>query len=177
MPSPAPVPPQKILARVLTVSAVDGWSIIAIAGLGTLLTLAFGDASGAFTGLLIVAAGCLELSGRRRLLRRDPGGMKRLVRAQLFLLAVILLYCVTRLTGFDAELAMSNLTPEMEAALKDAGVMRADILPLVQIAFYGAYSLFALVSLLLQGGLILYYRSRTARVAEALALPPQSPLA
>ena len=174
MPPPAPTPPEKILARVLLVSAIDGWSVITLAGFGVLLALALGDLSGAFTGLLIVTAGIIELTGRRRLLRGDAGGMKRLVQAQLFLLAVILVYCATRLGGFDPELVMSNLTPEMEAALAESGIARADVVPAVQVLFYLVYGLVALVSVVCQGGLILYYRSRTARVAEALATPPSA---
>ena len=181
MPSPVPTPPEKVLNRVLLVSAIDGWCVVTLAGFGLLIALALGDLSGAFTGLLIIAAGIMELTGRRRLLRGDPLGMKRLVRAQLFLLTVILLYCVTRLGSFDLELAMSNLTPEMEAVLKENGVERADVGPLVQILFYLVYGLVAFLSLLFQGGLILYYRSRAARVAAALVppppIPPQSPLA
>lgn len=174
MPPPVPTPPEKVLDRVLLVSSIDGGSVVALAGLGTLLALAFGDLSGAFTGLLMAAAGGLELTGRRRLRRGDPGGMKLLVRAQVFLLAVILLYCVTRLGSFDQELVMSNLTPEMEAALKESGIERADVGPAVQILFYLVYGLVAVVSLVCQGALILYYRSRAAPVAEALATPPST---
>jgi len=176
MPSPVTTPPEKVLNRVLLVSAIDGWSVVTLAGFGVLLALALGDLSGAFTGLLIVTAGIIELTGRRRLLRGDPAGMKLLVRAQLFLLAVILLYCVTRLGSFDPELAMSNLTPELEAMLKENGIERADVGPAVQIVFYVVYSLVAFLSLLFQGGLILYYRSRTTRIREALATPPPVPL-
>lgn len=172
MTAPTPTPPEQILRRVLLVSALDGWSLVAIAGLGTVLTLIFGDWLGTGIGLLVLAAGCGELRGRRRLQRRDPAGMQLLVRAQLFLLSVILVYCVSRLSSFDSDTALANLTPEMEAALHEAGLARADILPLVQIAFYATYGTVAVVSLVFQGALALYYRSRTARVTAALAAPP-----
>ena len=101
--------------------------------------------------------------------------MRWLVRAQLFLLSVILVYCASRLGSFDAESAMGNLTPDMEAALTEAGLAKADILPLVQTAFVTTYALFAILTLVFQGGLILYYRSRTGRVAAHLAPPPVAP--
>ena len=90
MTAPAPTPPEKILRRVLLISALDGWSLVAIAGLGVVLTLVFGDWLGTGIGLLALAAGLGELRGRRQLRRRDPAGMRLLVRAQLFLLSVIL---------------------------------------------------------------------------------------
>lgn len=166
-------PPEKVLQRVLLVSAIDGWSIVAVAGLGALVTLLLGDLLGVGVGLLVLAAGVIELRGRHRLRRRDPAGMKLLVRAQLFLLSVILVYCVSRLGSFDGETAMASLTPEMEAALKEAGLERADVLPLVQTVFYAVYGTVAFVSVIFQGGLTLYYRSRTSAVTAALTVPPE----
>lgn len=176
--TPTPLTPaDKVLRRVLLISVIDAWSVIAISALGSLLALVLGDFSGVFVGLLVIIAGVMELRGRARLVRRDAKGMRLLVRAQLFLLAVILVYCVSRLGSFDAETAMANLTPDMQAALTEAGITRADVLPLVRIAFYTAYGTVAVVSIFFQGGLALYYRSRTPLVTEALAAPPQSPLA
>jgi hypothetical protein len=172
MPTPTPTPAEKTLKRVLLVSVIDGWSVIGIAALGMLLALALGDLSSLITGLLLVAAGIVELRGRGQLLRRNAGGMRLLVRAQLGLLAVILVYCVSRLGSFDEGLVLDNLTPEMEAMLKDNGLERADIVPAVRMMFYAAYGAVALVTVIFQGGLALYYRSRTAKVTEALAMPP-----
>lgn len=177
MTAPEPTPQDKALKRVLLVSAIDGWSVTVIASLGVLLTLIIGDWLGTGIGLLVLAAGGLELRGRRQIMRRDSDGLKQLVRAQLFLLAVILVYCTGRLGSFDADTAMANLTPDMEALLKEAGLERADILPLVRITFFATYGGVALLSLLFQGGLILYYRRKTRLVTEALTAPPQSPLA
>lgn len=175
MTTPATALPEKALQRVLLVSALDGWSVVVLAALGTLLTLVLGDYSTLFAGLLILAAGVMELRGRRRLTRRDAGGMKLLVRAQLFLLAVILVYCASRLGSFDAETALASLTPEMETALKEAGLARADILPLVQTVYYAVYGMVGFVSVLIQGGLTLYYRRKVQLIEEALAV--QTPAA
>lgn len=171
----ATAPPEKALQRVLLVSAIDGWSVTVIAALGTLLTLVLGDYSTLFAGLLILAAGVMELRGRRRLTRRDPDGMRRLVRAQLFLLSVILVYCASRLGSYDQEAMLANLTPDMKAMLQESGVDVADIVPLVQMVFFVTYGLVALLSLLFQGGLILFYRRKTPLVTAALTAPPAVP--
>ena len=180
--SAEPTPDEKAYRRVMAIAAFDGWSVVGVAAAGTLLSLAFGDLGGMVTGLLVAGAGGMELHGRKRLKRRDAGGMRWLVRAQLFLLTVILVYCVSRLASFDAESAMGNLTPDMAAMLKESGLEQADILPLVHTAFLALYGSVAAVSILYQGGLALYYRSRVARVTAAMAAPPsvprpQSPLA
>jgi len=173
--SAEPSPDEKVYRRVLFVAGFDGWSVVGIATAGTLLALLLGDLGSMLVGGLIVAAGAMELHGRRRLQRRDAGGMRWLIRAQMFLLTVILVYCVTRLGSFDAETAMGNLTPDMEAVLTEAGLSRADIAPLVRTTFIATYATVAVVSLLFQGGLALYYRSRAPRVTAALARPPAQP--
>lgn len=172
---PAPTPSQKALKRVLTVSRLDGWSVMVVAGLGTLLTLVLGDWLGTGIGLLIGGAGWMEVHGHKILKRRDPAGMKWLIRSQLFLLALILAYCASRLGSFDEGTVLANLTPDMQAMLKEAGIEKADILPIVHLAFLVLYGGVAVVSLIYQGGMTLYYRSRVRLVTEALAVSPMPP--
>ena len=117
----------------------------------------------------------MELRGRRRLLRRDPAGLPQLVRAQMFLLAVILVYCASRLGSFDQDSMLANLTPDMKAMLKESGVEIADILPLVRMTFFATYGLLAVLTLVFQGGLVLFYRSKAALVTAALTPPPEPP--
>ena len=175
MTTPAPTPAEKTLQRVLTVSRFNGWSVVVIASFGILLTLVLGDLLGTFIGGLAVLSGVMEVRGNRRLRQCDPAGMKWLVRSQLFLLGVILAYCASRLGSFDAETAMASLTPDMEAVLKESGLERGDILPLVRMAFYATYLSVAGVCLVYQGGMAMYYRSRTRLVTEALTTPPVPP--
>ena len=164
-----PLPPaQAALQKVLKVSRLNGWSIAVFAGLCTLVSLAFGDWAGAGVGLLVTASGVMEIHGHRLLQRRDATGMTWLVRAETFLLSVILVYAVSRLLSFDAEYILSNLTPDLEALLKEAGISKAEIVPLVQTFFRAFYGAVILVALLYQGGLALYYRRQTALVTEAL---------
>ena len=172
MTTPEPTPQEKALKRVLKVSRLNGWSVAIFAGLCILLTLAMGDLLGSVIGLLAVASGWMEIRGNGKLKRRDPEGMKWLVRSQMFLLAVMLAYCASRLGSFDSDSMLSNLTPDMEALLKESGIERADLVPLVHKAFFALYGGVALTCLLYQGGLALFYRSKIRLVTEALAAPP-----
>ena len=176
MSTPAPTPQEKTLKRVLAISRFNGWSVIIIAGLGILLTLLLGDLLGTCIGALAVLSGWMEVRGHKILKRRDPSGMKWLVRSQMLLLAVVLAYCASRLGSFDADTAMGNLTPDMEAVLKESGLERGDILPLVRMAFLTTYLTVAAVCLIYQGGMALYYRSRTRIVTEALAAAAHEPI-
>lgn len=169
--SAEPTKQEKTLKRVLTISRLNGWSVVVFAVLGTLITLAIGDFSGVIVGFLIGAAGWMEIRGHNLLKRRKPEGMKLLVRSQMFLLAVILVYCASRLGSFDNGTVMGNLTPDMEALLKESGIDKADVLPLVRTAFFAGYGGFALATLIYQGGMALYYRSRIPVVTEALTAP------
>jgi len=182
MATPTLSAPEKALKRVLTISKLNGWSVIAVAALGILLALVLGDWSSVVIGLLVVGSGVMEIRGHNKLKRRDAGGgMRLLVRSQMFLLAVILVYCASRLGSYDSDSMLGNVTPEMKTMLKDSGIEMADLIPLVRLAFYLLYGVLALTCLIYQGGLALFYRGKTALVTQALATPPvvshDSPLA
>lgn len=173
MPAPQPTPAQKALKRVTGISRLNGWSIVIVSGLSVLIALAMGDWLSTGLGLLVAGFAGLEVHGNHLLKKRDATGMKWLVRSQMLILALILTYCSSRLGSFDGETALANLTPDMEAVLKEAGLNRADILPLVHQIFIALYGAVALVSLVYQGGLALFYRSKTRLVTEALTTPPE----
>ena len=172
---------EKALKRVLSLSRLNGWVAVIIAALGILVTLAMGDFSGVAVGLLIGTAGQMEIRGHNSLKRGNPDGMRLLVRSQVLMLAVILAYCALRLGSFDDGTVTSNLTPDMESLLKEAGLDQAELLPMVRTAFYAGYGAFAFATLVYQGGMALYYRSKIPLVAAALAnaaiprVPPLPP--
>lgn len=187
MTTPAPTPSEKALKRVLTISWLDGWSLVVIAGLSLLLTLLMGELLGIAISLLVLAAGIIELRGRRALQRRQADGMKLLVRAQLFLLTVILVYCARSLGSFDADYMRDDLIPKMREMLQvtlginlddlmqQSGLTVAELVPLVHKAFLLLYGGVAMISIFFQGGLALYYRSKTKLVTDALSTPPAAP--
>jgi len=172
MPASTLSPAEISLQRVLTVSRLNGWSVIVISALGSLLALAIGDLLSALIGLLVFSAGLMEVCGHRQLQQRDPAGLILLVRSQLFLLAVMLVYCAGRLGSFDADTALASLTPDMEVMLAEAGLDKSSLLPLVRTAFFALYSAVAAITLIYQGGLALFYRSKIKLVTEALTAPP-----
>ncbi len=184
MTPPPPTPAQKTLRRVQTVAYVDGWGVVAVAGLSLLLTLATGQLMGLFVSAFVLLGGVIELRGRRALLRRDPDGVRLLVRAQLIILAVILVYCLRCILSFDTGYLRDQVLPEANQALQamlgvslndllgESGLTTADLVPLVRQAFMLTYAAVAVTSLLYQGGLALYYRRRADLVREALAAPP-----
>ena len=178
---PPPLP-EEALVRVLRISKLNGLSVLIIAGLGSLLSLALFDPVGVVVGALVAYGGWMEWSGRKHLVRGEAEeGMRRLVRSQWIVLGVILVYCVTRLASFDAESALGPLTGDMRTQLAEAGVDLASILPLLRLTFYGLYGSVALVTLIYQGGMARYYRRRTEVVKQALAarlrpvVPPRGP--
>jgi hypothetical protein len=170
--TPAPTPQEKALKRVLTISRLNGWSVAVVAALGTLVTLLLGDLTGTLVGLVAIASGVMEIRGHGKLQRKDASGMTLLVRSQLLLLGVLLAYCAIRLGSFDGETAMANLTPDMEAILKEAGLGRGDILPLVSLAYYATYGAVAATCLIYQGGLALYYSRKREPVTQVLTGNP-----
>lgn len=160
--------PEKALAGVRKFSRVNGWSVVIIASLGTFVTLLMGDLLGLSVGLLIIGAGAMEVHGNRRLGRGDGAGMNWLVRSQLFLLAFVMVYAVSRLASFDGELAMSNLTPEMVMALQELQIDPRELMPLIKLSVWGLYGTVIIVTCGYQGGLSLFYRGRIPLVRKAL---------
>ncbi len=170
----SPLTPDQALQRVLKISRLNGWSVVLFAGFCTLITVLLGDLTGVCVGLLVVAAGIMEVWGNRMLRRRQADGMRWLIRAQLFLLGVILIYAATRLMSLGRELAVENLSQEMRDALKQLELNLDDIRPLVQRAVWGFYGAVMLATCLYQGGLAFYYSRRRVLVAQALG-PPTTP--
>jgi len=170
-----PQDPAEALRRVLRTSRLNGWSVAVCAGLCALVSLAFGELAGASIGILVSAGGALEIYGNRRLRRRDPGGVRWLVRSQLVVLAAIGAYASARLFSFDPEYVREIITPSMRASLDEMGLTADEIIPLVSRAFHLLYGGLLLVTLLYQGGVALYYRRQARAVAEALNPPPLLP--
>ncbi|MBS0664526.1 MAG: hypothetical protein JSR48_14765 [Verrucomicrobia bacterium] len=165
---PPPLP-EETLGRVARMARANGLSVLIIASLGALASVAFGDLEGAAVGLVVAFGGWMELSGRQQLRRGETDGMTRLIRAQYVVMGAILVYCITRLASFDPDTALSNVTPDMRQELANEGVDVAAILRLVRIGFYTLYSVVAVVTLAYQGGMARYYGKRREPVAQALA--------
>ena len=113
----------------------------------------------------------------------NADGMRWLVRSQLVVLATIWAYAARQLLSFDEGYLQEQAIPairdllaalgiDLDETLKQVDLSIKDLVPLVRRAFYLLYGGVMAVTLLYQGGLALYYRRRTAVVAQALTAPP-----
>jgi len=143
------------------VAAINGWSLIAFGGLSLLISL--GSLPGLLVGGAILALGWNELQGRDLLLKLDPAGPTRLVRNQIGLIVVGVLY-----TGGKAWMATQRPDPtlaELEALLElPPGDLSSTLAVAYLVAGVGAVLAFGLTAR--------YYRSRGARLAAYLESTP-----
>jgi hypothetical protein len=178
MPKPPPLPAE-VLARVLRISGIDGFTLVFIAGGFGLVSASYSDWLGALVGGLAAGAGLIELHGRRRLRASDVCGVNWLVRSQFVLLTIILLYVAYQLYHFDPQPLLVKMEDSLASAQRSLGlevISMADSLGLTNKQFLAlarstvrvAYISVGLVSILCQGGLALYYHRREQAVATAL---------
>jgi hypothetical protein len=160
-----PLLPEETLHRVLRVANLDGLSVLAIAGILALAAAAGGDYAGAAIGLLVAAAGAIELHGAGLVRAGETRGMNWVVASQPYLLAVLLGYCALRLTNFDMTMLQGALTDEMRETIREAGYRVDQFLRLVYNLTYGTL---AVATLIYQGGMTIYYLRRRAAVEAAL---------
>jgi hypothetical protein len=183
-----PRPPEEVLRRVIRFARLNGWSVVLFAGLGALVSLGLLDPLGVSVCLLIGLGGGLEVRGQRRLVRRDAGGMRGLVRGQLVVLAVVWFYAATHLISFDpvylrdevipnARELLSSFGMDLNEIFDQAGLDASAVVAYVRLMFVALYGSLMLVTLIYQGGLALHYRHRTAAVEAALQPPPIPPAA
>ncbi len=160
--------PADTLRRVIKIARLDGLSIFVVSGGFALITMMMGDLVGTIVGLLVAAAGWSEWHGAKLLQRGRARGIHWLVRSQLYLLCIILLYVMRQMTNYDPEYVRTLVTPYMKQMFDSIGLDIQQVLPMVRTAFYVLYGTVALVTLFYQGGLALYYRRRTEAVHAAL---------
>jgi hypothetical protein len=171
--------PADTLRRAIKIARFNGLCVVlVVACLCALVALAMGDIVSTVVCLLVAASGWIEWRGAKLLQRGDERGIKWLVRSQLYLLTIILLYILTRMLSYDSDFGnlRSNIEEldqmggiDVDAMLQNLGLTMQDALRLVRIAFYTIYGIFALVTVLYQGGLALYYHRRADAIRTALA--------
>src|ERR1035438_1467270 len=117
-----PLLPSERLRRVLRVARFDGASVLGLAGAFALVSAAFRDVTGAVIGLLVAAAGAIELHGASLLRSCDLKGVRWLLGSQLYLLAVILAYCAFRLARPDIASWRAVMTDDIAEPIRQAGM-------------------------------------------------------
>ncbi len=164
---PPPLP-LETLHKVLRLASLDARMLIVVAGTFALLAAAGREVPGALAGVLAVGAGTMELHGANRLREGVIDGGRWLITSQMWLLAVILGYCAWRLTHFDPAWAERVITPQLELQFNEAGIPREDIPAFVQLVYQITYVIVAVVSIVYQGGMAWYYRSKRSALTLAL---------
>ena len=172
MTTPSSFTPDQALQRVLKISRLNGWSVVLFAGFCTLITVLLGDVTGIVVGLMVIAAGIMEVRGNRMLRRRDANGMVWLIRAQLFLLGVILIYGATRIMSYGGERGVESLSPDMRNVLKQLDIQPNEIMTLLRKIVWIFYGAVMGATCIYQGGFAFYYSRRKALVEQALVIPP-----
>ncbi len=160
-----PLLPEETLHRVLRAANVDGISVLAVAGFLALAAASMGDYYGAGIGLLVAAAGAIELHGAALLRAGEPRGFAWLLGSQPYLLAVLLGYCALRLVSFDPALIQQALTTDVRESIAAAGYNEHQFMHTVYTA---TYVTLAVGSVVFQGGMALYYWRRRDAVRAAL---------
>jgi hypothetical protein len=149
----------------------DGMSVLVVAGGVALYSAYARDVTGAVIGLLVAAAGAIELHGVA-LLRSGRDGMRWLVSSQLYLMGVMLCYVAFRLTRPDIswlqELYVGPAAEPLQQLAQQNDVTVDQLLrEMVQTVYYSV----AAVTVLYQGGMTLYYLKRRNAVGVALQNP------
>jgi hypothetical protein len=164
-----PILPMEIMRRVVRVARFDGMCVLVIAGGFALLSAYFRDVAGATIGLLIAAAGAIELHGVSLLRVGSPRGMTWLVSSQLYLLAVILAYAGFRIVKPDIDWMMPYVTGEAAEPLQQAAQeMGLTVNQFLVESMRKFYVLVAALTLVYQGGMMVYYLRRRPGVEAAL---------
>jgi hypothetical protein len=158
----------EVQRRVLRVARFDGISVLCLAGFFALVSAGSGDVSGAAFGLLIAAAGAIELHGMGLLRSADRRGMSWLIGSQLYLMSVVLGYVGYRLANPDSDpilrAAKSALTDEIRQAGMDPAQFMAEFPRELRLLYFAV----AALTILYQGGMAIYYMRRRAAVEAAI---------
>lgn len=170
--------PKPTLRRVLALSLMDGCCMTIFSGFCTSLSLWLGEWSGAGVGAVVMSCGITTLCSRKRLMRGDARGMVWLLRAQLVVLAIVFLYVMENLLGYDsAEVnqrlldlqSNSSLGGILFSLLEQYGISVSALEPILKPLYFAVYLLVMGGTLLFQGGLALFYKTRRGQVTAELA--------
>lgn len=167
-----PLLPEETLHRVLRVANADGLSVLLVAGCLTLLSAGIGDYRSTAIGLLVAAAGAIEIHGAGLLRGGEARGAKWLLTSQGYLMAIILGYCALKLSSYDlqflAQLKRTSLAMLGADGIKEMMQNYGMSEPEFFRWFYRVtFETLALVTVVYQGGMAFYYLRRQKPLAAA----------
>lgn len=156
-----------LLQRTRRTAAINGSSIVIVAGLSALVSVLLGSGFGFLVGLAFAATGVLELRGRK-LLAHDPQTAERwLLGAQAAFFVLIALYAGYQLATLTGAAILQALSPDTLALLKQRlelqtgmqvpiDVIGAALLRVMRLVYW----VLIVVSFVYQGGMAWYYHRR-----------------
>jgi hypothetical protein len=157
-----PLLPEETLHRVLRVANFDGLSVLAVSGMLTLAVASNGNFLGAAVGLLVAAAGALELHGVGLLRAGHGRGIRWLIASQPYLLVVVLAYCALQVGTYDPALLHDAVNRGVGAKVLDDAALRR--------IYFTSYAVIAVATIIYQGAMTVYYYNRRHAVVAALDL-------
>ncbi len=175
-------PPQlseeKTLARVLWLAKMEGSSVVLVAGCSAMISVFGADWLGIVIGLLATGAGIALLHGVKLLKDQQSRGMTWLVRGELALLNLILVYVAIQLGRLTMGGVNAIISEETRSTLASAGFWGPEQAQFAVQTFKLTYGTVAIVTLLCQGGMAYYYHRNRAVIRKALesAKPGLNPM-
>ena len=164
---PPPLPSQ-VFERVVQLSGTDGRLVLWLAGIFAVLAAVQKDGIGALAGVVAAGAGAMELHGSQALRNGNPAGMSSLMRAQLLLLATILMYCAARILTFDLA-AMEQQIAQHQEQFGSASFTAEQWTYLLPKVHYTSYTVLGLVAFVYQGLMLRFYARSRAAIEQALS--------
>ncbi len=167
-----PLLPEETLRRVLRVANMEGMSVLAVAGFLTLVSAAAGDYQATAVGLLVAAAGAIELHGAGLLRAGEARGTQLLIFSQPYLMAILLLYCGWQLTHVDQEL-IAQLKVATHRVYGDQTAEKIAAAGLTEPQYYRlmydmTFWAMAIATVAYQGGMTVYYVRRREPLVAAV---------
>ena len=99
----------------------------------------------------------------------------QLMLSQLIILFTISIYALRNLLVFDEAAFLAAITPDLRNLISGLGIPMDVFEQILRPAYFATYLIVIGVTLLFQGGMVLYYRSQRGRITEALANRPSEP--
>lgn len=151
---------EKKIQHALTLSRINGWSIVSFAALCSIVVLLMGDLFGFVVGVAVSISGVMELRGNRLLTNKDARAFLWLGVSQIYLIAVLWVYATYQLLRFDSEDPWAMFSPEVKELILSINPDPYLVEAMIRITYPVTYFTLILVVLIYQGGLCLYYISR-----------------
>lgn len=161
-----PLLPEETLIRVLRIARFDGLGALILGTLFALMAAAAQEGPFAVIGLLAAGAGAIELHGVSLLREGEIRGMRWLIASQPLLLLIIWSYGVLRLVHFEMPPLTDGLSHLAGLSAEQWGMSVDEYFRTLNAM---TVAVLAVVALIYQASMTIYYLRRREPVAKALA--------